>query len=150
MKQQNGFQRVYLWAMNLKLYMGLYSFVLVLFVGALTALTGGDSLRLWTLLQIGLVGIGVAVLQVSFLPEGADYARGMLVGRIAVWSVLSGLLVGGVSMWCKWLGTMHSGWYVLLGVMMAIGCGAMALGVIWERERDTLHLNADLQRYQKR
>lgn len=143
-----GFQKFYLWGMHVKFYLGLYFAALVVLSGALTALYGGDSLRLTTLLQMLVVCLVVSLLQDRMLPPELTLSR-LFFGRSIFFLAVSSLLVAltallgewfpGLPDWCPWA----------MGVLMFIGCNGLLVGMKLEQDADTLRLNRSLQSYQK-
>ena len=144
----SGFKRFYLFGMNAKFYMGIYFAAIVFLVGGITAIFGGDSLSLWTLLGIFAVSMIVGFTQEGFL-GGESYDAGIFTRRTVVWLALSTLLVTAAAKWLDWFGGLP-GWCVpLLGVFIAAGFVAMLLGQSWEQEKETRLLNEGLKRYQQ-
>lgn len=143
------FQKFYVWGMNAKFYMGIYFAALVFLSGLVTALSGGDSLKLIHLLQMLLLAMAVALVQVFLLEGKRTYSKREMGWRSALWvagatgaTVACALAFGwmeGLGGWCPWL----------LGLFMAFGCCAMLLGLKFERDADTVHLERELEAYKK-
>jgi len=142
-----NFKQFYLWAMNAKLFMGIYFAALTLLTGLLLVCFGGKSIELLSLLEILGVSIFSAMAQVLLLPDSIDFMRGIFFDRSVIWLVLVGAVTGiaasfggwftGFPAWCAWV----------LAFAMVIGCIAMLAGLRFEQERDTIHLNKDLKTY---
>lgn len=143
-----GFQKFYLWGMHVKFYLGLYFAAMVALSGVITALYGGDSLRLTTLLQMLIVCLVVSLVQDRILPPELPIAR-LFFGRSIAFLACSSLLVAlsaqlggwfpGLPGWCPWA----------MGGLMFVGCNALLVGMKFEQDADTLRLNRLLQSYQK-
>lgn len=144
-----AFKKFYLWGMTAKFYMGLYFAAIVFFAGIITALYGGESLRLLVLLEMFGVSIFCGFTQSWIVPACLDFSHGIFFGRSVVWLLLStavtisvSLLGGwfqGLPTWCPWL----------LGVFLLLGMSFMLLGLKFDQEADTVRLNQDLTHFQK-
>lgn len=144
------FRKLYVWAMNVKLFMALYFIVMSFAVAAITLLMGGDSLRLLTLLEMLLTSAAVACLQAWLLSDSADYSRGVFFGRSVLWLGLSVLLTTGVALALGWFSG-FPGWsvgafaaFVLLALVLTLA------GLKFEQDADTQRLNDDLGRFKAR
>ena len=142
------FRATYLWAMNAKLYMALYFIVMLFALGIASALSGVFTVPLLTLVEMLLTCALVAALQRLLLDDRVDYARGVFIGRTALWLVLSTLLALGAALLFRWFAG-FPGWVVaVFGAFWMLALGLVLLGLRFEQEADTEHLNADLHRYQ--
>ena len=144
------FRSLYVWAMNAKLFMALYFIVLVFAMAVVTLLTGGDSIKLLTLLEMLMTCAVVGFLQAFLLNDSADYSRGVLFGRSILWLLLSGAAVLGAALLFGWLAG-SSAWalaaftlFFMLTLMFAL------MGLKFEQDADTRRLNSDLKRFQAR
>ena len=141
------FRGLYVWAMNMKLFMALYFIMMVFVVGVVTLFTGGDSIRLLTLLELLAASMFVALLQQLLLSDSADYSHGVLFGRSLLWlalsvglSVVGALLLGwfnGEPWWCV----------PVFGAFIAMALLMTLTGLKFEQDADTLRLNEGLNRY---
>lgn len=146
----SSFRKLYVWAMNVKLFMALYFVALAVLMGLLVAVTGGDSLKLLTLAEMLLLSILIAVLQNVWLPDSIDYSKGVLFGRSVLWlcvstalTLISSLLFGwfaGFPAWCPYA----------LSALMVAGLFAILQGLKYEQEADTVHLNDDLRKFKEK
>lgn len=144
------FQKFYLWGMHAKFSMGLYFAALVFLGGILTALYGGTSLALMTLLQMFLLSLVIAFVQAWLIPAESDFTKVGLHIRMLVWLLGASFATAlcaqflnwlpGLPFWCPWL----------LGAFMLFGCGAMLLGQKFEQDADTVRLNQQLKEYQEK
>ena len=142
------FRRIYVWSMNLKLFMALYVMALVGLIAALEALTGGNSLPLWTLLEALGVCIVIAALQGVLLSDTADYAHGVFFGRSVLWLLLSGTLTVTAALVFGWFSGKPQWCLFALAVLMLAVLTATLVGLKFEQDADTVHLNEDLKRFQ--
>ncbi len=144
------FRGLYVWAMNAKLFMALYFIVLVFGMAVITLLTGGDSIKLLTLLEMLLTCAVVAFLQALLLSDSADYSRGVLFGRSILWLLLSGGIVLGAALLFGWLAG-SSVWVAVAFAMFFMLMLMFALmGLKFEQDADTKRLNSDLKRFQEK
>ncbi|MBU5626822.1 hypothetical protein KQI82_07830 [Oscillibacter sp. MSJ-2] len=143
------FKKFYVWGMNAKFYMGIYFAALVFLSGLVTAISGGDSLKLIHLLQMLLLAMVVALAQVLLLEGKRTYNSKEMAWRSGLWvagaagaTVICALAFGwmeGLGGWCPYL----------LGLFMTFGCCAMLIGLKFERDADTVHLERELETYKK-
>ena len=146
----NWFRRLYVWGFNAKLFMAFYFIMMVLMLGLVTLLAGGDSVRLLTLLEMLGVCAVIGVLQAVLLNDNTDYSRGVLFGRSATWLALSALMSAAAALALGWF---EGGprWSVpVFGVFMLVGLTMTLLGLKFEQEADTVRLNEDLQKFKRR
>lgn len=146
----DAFKKFYLWGMNAKFYMGIYFAATVFLVGIVLAITGQSSIELITLVQILVIDMVIAFLQMWILSEQTDYSRSIFFGRSVLWLVIAvGLTVGG-SVLLGWFDGLPVWCNFLLGAFMFFGLSATLFGLKFEQERDTIKLSRDLQAYQKK
>lgn len=143
------FKKFYVWGMNAKFYMGIYFAATVFIIGILLAMSGRDSIALLTLVEILLVDMVIAFLQVGILNEQTDYSRSIFFGRSILWLAIAVGLIIGASVLFGWFGGLPTWCNLLLGVFMLIGLSATLFGLKFEQEQDTIKLNSNLQTYQK-
>lgn len=142
------FKLYFIWGMNVKFFMGLYFAALVFLSGILIAIFGGDSLHLITLLQMLLLSLVLALLQVFIIPDSTDFSRGIFFARSILWLLLAMVITVAVAFWGGWFPGMPSWCPWLMGVLMLCGCTAMLLGQKFEQDADTVRLNKSLDAYQ--
>ncbi len=144
----NEFKKFYAMAMNAKLFMSIYFVAVVFITGVITAIGGGDSIRLLTLVEmLGLCMI-IAAAQCLLLDDKTDYSRGILFGRSALWLLFSAGLTLVAALVFQWFSGLPGWCPYLLAVFMLIGLGAALMGLKFEQEADTVRLNEDLKRFQ--
>ena len=115
--------------------------------GLLTALTGGDSIGLLMLAEMLLLCAVIALSQKLILSDSADYSRGVFFGRSVLWLTASVALTLGASLAFGWFAG-YPGWCPFaLAALMFAGLAATLVGLKFEQDADTLHLNEDLNRF---
>lgn len=144
------FRKMYVWAMNVKMFMALYFIVMTFALAAVTLLFGGDSLRMLTMLEMLLTSAAVAGLQAWLLSDSADYSRGVFFSRSVLWLGLSVLLATGAALALGWFAG-YPAWslavfagFVLLALVLTLA------GLKFEQDADTQRLNEDLDRFKAR
>lgn len=141
------FRKMYVWAMNVKMFMALYFIVMVFIVGVVTLFSGGESIGLWTLLEMLLTSALVALLQRLLLSDSTDYSHGVLFGRSLMWTALSVGLSTALAALLNWFGG-YPWWSLLLfAAFMALVLMLTLLGLKFEQDADTLRLNDGLKRF---
>lgn len=143
------FKKFYVWGMNAKFYMALYFAATVFLIGIILAITGRSSIDLLTLVQILLVDMVIAFLQVWILDEQTDYSRSIFFIRSILWLAISVGLTVGVSVFFGWFHGLPAWCNLLLGIFMLFGFSATLFGLKFEQEQETIKLNRKLQTYQQ-
>ena len=146
----NAFKKFYVWGMNAKFYMGLYFSAMVFLGGLIVWGFGGDSLGIFTLLQMLLLCMGIAVVQAAMLPDSTDFSRGILFGRSLCWLLLSAAATVGTAILGGWFAGLPGWCSWLMGGFIFLGLAATLIGLKFEQEADTLRLNDSLQRFQQK
>ena len=67
-----AFRRLYVWTLNAKLFMAFYFIMMVLVLALVTLLLGRDSVKLLTLLEMGMVCVVIGGLQAWLLNDNTD------------------------------------------------------------------------------
>lgn len=142
-----SFKRFYLWAMNAKLFMGIYFAALTFLTGFMLICFGEKAIGILPLAEIFCISIFSAVTQVLFLPDSIDFMKGIFFGRSIMWLILVGVATGCAAHFGGWFGMLPVWCAWVLALMMMAGCIAMLVGLRFEQERDTVHLNEDLNAY---
>lgn len=143
-------KKFYVWAMNAKLFMAIYFVAVVFVAGLVIVLTGGDSIKLLTLVEMLAMCAIIAVLQCVLLNEKTDYTKGVFFGRSCIWLVISAALSVGASMLFGWFEGLPSWCPWLLGGFMLFGLSASLYGLKFAQDIETEKLNSDLDRYQNK
>ncbi len=141
------FRKMYVLGMNAKLFMALYFIVMVFAQAVAVLLSGGDSIRLLTMLEMLMTCAVVAVLQWLLLSDSADYSGGVLFGRSVLWLLLSMAVITGAALLFQWFAG-YPWWATVAFVVFMLLMLVMTLeGLKFEREAETVRLNSDLERY---
>jgi hypothetical protein len=144
------FRKAYVWAMNVKLFMALYFVVMAFAAGMVELLTGHDSLKLVTLLEMLLVCAVIGLLQSLLLSEGADYGRGVFFGRSVLWLALSTAAAMGAAVLFGWFSGYPALSVVAFGAFLLFALILTLLGVKYEQDTDTVRLNEGLRRFKEK
>ena len=144
------FRRLYAWTLNAKLFMAFYFIMMVLVLALVTLLLGRDSVKLLTLLEMGMVCVVIGGLQAWLLNDNTDYSRGVLFGRSMVWMAVSALLSMGAAQLFGWFAGGPRWSVPAFGVFMLIGLTMTLMGLKFEQEADTVRLNEDLEKLKER
>ena len=81
-----AYKRLYVWTMNAKLFMSIYFVAVVFLTGIVIAVTGGNSIRLLTLVEVLAACAVIAVLQCVPLDETTDSTKGVFFGALGVFA----------------------------------------------------------------
>ena len=141
------FRNLYVWAMNVKLFMALYFIVMVFVLGVITLFLGGDSIRLLTLLEMLLVCAVIGFLQALLLDDSTDYTRGVFFGRSLIWLVGSTTLAVAAALIFGWFGGYPAWSLIAFAGFMLFALTLTLVGLKFEQEADTVRLNEDLNRF---
>ncbi len=145
-----GFKSFYLWALNAKLYMGLYFMAIAILVSAINFCLGSDSLGFFTLLQIMGVSIFTALAQVFILPDSTDFSKRIIFPRSLIWLILSGGVIGAVAHFGNWFYDLPNMISWVFAAVMVIGCSMMLIAFQFEQQRDTKALNESLNNFKNK
>lgn len=142
-----SFKKLYIFAMNAKLYMAIYFVATLFIVSLITFLFGGKSITILTLLEMLLVNFINGFLQAFLLNENTDFSHGIFFGRSTAWIILSVGISSAVCIICKWFEG-YPNWCILLFVLLlTFGFCAMLIGLKFEQDADTVKLNHNLEHY---
>ena len=144
------FKTIYVWALNAKLYMGIYFAAIVCLTGIVKAIFGGNSLPLLVLLEMLILSMVVAVLQVVLLDERADYSGGIFFGRSVLWLSISVVLTVFCAILFNWFAGLAAWCPFVLGAFMVFGFSSMLVGLKLEQDADTIRLNTGLNSFKKK
>lgn len=144
------FRKMFVWAMNVKMFMALYYIVMSFALAAVTLLFGGDSLHMLTLLEMLLTSAAVAGLQAWLLNDSADYSRGVFFGRSVLWLALSVLVATGAALALGWFAAYPPWSLTVFAGFMLLALILTLAGLKFEQDADTQRLNEDLGRFKAR
>ena len=144
------FRKLYVWSMNLKLFLSLYFMALIGLTAALEALTGGSALPLWMLVEALGASIVIAAMQNVLLNDTADYTHGVFFGRSVLWLLLSGAVIVATALLFGWFTGKPEWCLIALTLLMLAALTATLVGLKFEQDADTVRLNDDLHRYQEK
>jgi len=141
------FRNLYIWALNVKLFMAFYFVIIVFAVGIVELITGGDSLKLLTLAEMLLVCTVIGLLQSLLLNDSADYSHGMFFGRSVLWLALSTACAMAAALLFGWFQVSPALSVFAFGAFMLFSLILTLLGVKYEQDADTVRLNDNLQKF---
>lgn len=144
------FKEVFLWAMNMKLYMGIYFVAIVSFSSVMSLVQGKAEVSFVMLCTALVASIIIAILQVLILDNHCDYSKGIFFLRTFIWMVISTLIVGTTAVAFKWFEGLSQMNYLVFTVIMAIAFIMMLVGEKFEQEASSERLNKELKSFQKK
>lgn len=144
------FKEVFLWAMNMKLYMGIYFVAIVSFSSVMSLVQGKAEVSFVMLCTALVASIIIAILQVLILDNHCDYSKGIFFLRTFIWMVISTLIVGTTAVAFKWFEGLSQLNYLIFTVIMAIAFIMMLVGEKFEQEASSERLNKELKSFQKK
>ena len=143
------FKRFYVWGMNAKLFMSIYFVAMAFLTGITIAFSGGESVKLLTLLQMLLVCMAIAVLQCVLLDDKTDYSKGIFFMRSVIWLAASTVLTVGAALLFGWFAGLLPACPWILGAFMLCGLSASLFGLKCEQDADSVKLNAHLKAFKE-
>lgn len=143
------FWRFYRWGMDIKLYMAMYALALLLVKGVYEWIAGSGSIPVLQMFEILFAGIGLAILQCIFFPNGKELIGHRLAVRTVLWALSCNALVITLSTLLHWFPDVPLWVGLLLTFMLNSGLAAMWCGIHIALKLDTRRLNDGLQAYQK-
>lgn len=143
------FWRLYRWGMDLKLYMAMYALALLLVKGIYGLLAGSDSIPVLQIFEMVFAGLGLALLQRIFFPDGKELIGRRLAARTALWAISANAFAITLSTLFHWFPGAPLWAGLLLTFMLNGGLAAMWCGIHIALKLDTRRLNDGLQAYQK-
>lgn len=144
------FKELYVWAMNMKLYMGIYFTAIIFFVSTMCLVQGKSEISYVTMLTVMVAATCAAILQDFILDSTCDYTKGIFFFRSLMWLVLSTLIVGVIAYAFTWFKGLPDWNYIIFIAIMAIAFISMLWGEKFEQEANTTRLNSELKNYQKK
>ncbi|MGE4483840.1 MAG: hypothetical protein AB7C97_01875 [Oscillospiraceae bacterium] len=144
------FKKLYVWTLNAKLYMGIYFVAIVFLTGIVKVIFGGDSIQFLVLLEMLILSMVIALLQVVILDERADYSGGIFFGRSVLWLSISVALTVICALMFEWFAGLAAWCPFVLGAFMVFGFSAMLAGLKLEQDAETVRLNAALNNFKKK
>ncbi|MCE5343408.1 MAG: hypothetical protein LLF96_07485 [Eubacteriales bacterium] len=144
------FRKLYVWSMNIKLYMAFYFFIIAFAMGIVELISGGDSLKLLTLLEMALACTVIGLMQIVLLNDSVDYSKGIVFGRSVAWVALSTGATVGVALLFGWF-TGYPAWSLpAFAAFLLISLTLTLLGLKFEQEADTVYLNENLRKFKQK
>lgn len=143
------FNHFYLWGLDTKYRMGLYTVAVVFYKGIVNALMGNFTVDSLIILEITLVSFVFACIETAIFPVGKSWGAEHSARRTALWSILANVIYIGASLMFGWFSGVPLWGAAVLVAMLELVLFAMWYALRLERKRDTKALNAGLQEFQK-
>ena len=143
----NGFNRFYLWGVNMKYHMGIYTVAGVFFKAIANALQGVYTVDSLTMLQMLVVSMLFASAETAIFPEGKAFGDSL--GRTALWALLANVAFLGGALGFGWFRGIPVWGGIVLAVILEGAMVAMWYSMWLERKWDTRDLNRNLKKYQE-
>ena len=143
----NGFNRFYLWGVNMKYHMGIYTVAGVFFKAIANALQGVYTVDSLTMLQMLVVSMLFASAETAIFPEGKAFGDSL--GRTALWALLANVAFLGGALGFGWFRGIPVWGGIVLAVILEGAMVAMWYAMWLERKWDTRDLNRNLKKYQE-
>jgi hypothetical protein len=146
-KHNNGFERLYLFAMKAKGTMGIYfmGFVCFYFVICVASGEANVFIDIRKALQMVVACIVIGFGQAAIVPvEKLSLQRG------AVWLALSSAVTVGFSLLFGWFEGYPAWCAAVFCALLIVGLAAYLLGLLFDTRRETEKLNEYLKEYQQR
>jgi hypothetical protein len=144
------FRKLYVWSMNIKLFMAFYFVIMAFALGIVELISGGDSLKLLTLAEMLLACTVVGLLQSVLLSDDVDYSHGMFFGRSVLWLVSSTAATMGMAVLFHWFDGYPSWSLYAFGAFLLVCLTGTLWGLKMEQDADTVRLNESLRRYKEK
>ena len=143
----NGFNRFYLWGVNMKYHMGIYTVAGVFFKAIANALQGVYTVDSLTMLQMLVVSMLFASAETAIFPEGKAFGDSL--GRTALWALLANVAFLGGALGFGWFRGIPVWGGIVLAVILEGAMVAMWYAMWLEQKWDTRDLNRNLKKYQE-
>ena len=143
----NGFNRFYLWGVNMKYHMGIYTVAGVFFKAIANALQGVYTVDSLTMLQMLVGSMLFASAETAIFPEGKAFGDSL--GRTALWVLLANVAFLGGALGFGWFRGIPVWGGIVLAVILEGAMVAMWYAMWLEKKWDTRDLNRNLKKFQE-
>lgn len=144
----DSFNRFYLWGLDMKYRMSLYTVAAVFFKAVANALSGIYTVDSLILLEMLLVSLVFASLETLLFPTGKDWGADRQ--KLALlWSGLANLFYIGAALLLGWFRGVPLWGGALLVLLLELGIAAMWYALYLSARRDTENLNRRLRSFQR-
>ena len=96
------FNHFYLWGLDTKYRMGLYTVAVVFYKGIVNALMGNFTVDSLIILEITLVSFVFACIETAIFPAGKSWGAEHSARRTALWAILANVIYIGASLVFGW------------------------------------------------
>ena len=144
----NKYLQFFRWGMTFKLYMAIYTLGILFFQIFCRVVQGQDTISVWHIIQMTLVGLGTSLVQMLCFPENRELAGGALRARTFIWFLVSnGLIIGG-ALGFGWFSPLPGWAAACLVAALELALFFMWVGVHLALRADTQRLNNSLRAFQ--
>lgn len=143
------FRDIFLWSMNMKLYMGIYFSAVIFLAGFMYFVQGVYEMTFLTIFTGIMASMIVALLQVTMLDARCDYSKGIFFSKSLVWLFICTIIFSATAIAFEWFKGLPDINYWIFTITMLIGLIMMLWGEKLEQEANTDKLNESLRSYKK-
>ena len=140
------FNRFYLWGVQMKYHMGIYTVAGVFFKAIINALQGIYTVDTLTMLEMLVVSMIFAIAETVIFPSGMKWGESRW--RTAFWAVLANVLFIGSALGFGWFRGIPVWGGIVLTVILEGALFAMHYALWLQQLWDTEDLNRSLKAYQ--
>lgn len=139
----------YRWGMNMKFHMSIYTIALLSIKSVVNLLQGSDMVSIWTMLEMLVLSLVLAVCETFLFPEEKELTPAALRSRTVVWALLVNILFIGGSIGFRWFSSVPVWGGIALMAFLEGGAFAMWIGMHVALKKDTARLNRKLKVFQE-
>lgn len=139
----------YRWGIQMKFHMSIYTIALIFFKSVVNLLQGSDVVSVWTMLEMLVLAMALAICETFLFPEEKELTPAALRSRTVVWAVLVNVLFLGGSLFFHWFSGVPAWGAAALVVFLEGGAFAMWIGMHVALKKDTDRLNRRLKVFQE-
>lgn len=143
------FKELFLWSMNMKLYMGIYFSAVLFLIGLMYFVQGIYQISILTV----FTGVGasmiVALLRIRMLDSHCDYSKGIFFSKTIIWILICTIIFGVAAIVFEWFKGLPDINYWIFTIAMCIGLIMMLWGEKLEQDASTDKLNESLKNYKQ-
>lgn len=143
------FKELFLWSMNMKLYMGIYFSAVLFLIGLMYFVQGIYQISILTV----FTGVGasmiVALLHIRMLDSHCDYSKGIFFSKTIIWILICTIIFGVAAIVFEWFKGLPDINYWIFTIAMCIGLIMMLWGEKLEQDASTDKLNESLKNYKQ-
>lgn len=143
------FKRTYLWGLDVKYRMGLYTTMAVFYKGIVNALMGEFSVDIRTMGEMLLLSFLFAIAETAIFPSEKSWTDAAMGRRAIVWAALANAVYVGGALVLGWFQGIPVWWGVIMAAVLELGLAGLWYALWLENQRDTRRLNESLRSFQQ-